>query len=64
MPLEPRETVKRRQQFSTLTGFPNFLLLQGIEKNDFSGHQFRVQKPQQKLIPPQRAFQFLETIAR
>ena len=27
------------QQFSNLTGFPNFLLLQGIEKSDFSGPQ-------------------------
>ena len=39
------------QQFSTLTGFPNFLLLQGIEKSDFSGHQFGVQKPQAKTGP-------------
>ena len=44
------------QQFSTLTGFPNFLLLQGFEKSDFSGHQFGVQKLQQKPVPPQRAF--------
>ena len=39
------------QQFSTLTGFPNFLLLQGIEKSDFSGHQFGVQKTLAKTGP-------------
>ena len=43
------------QQFSNLTGFPNFLLLQGMEKSDFCGHQFGVQKPQQKPVSPQRA---------
>ena len=42
-------------QFSNLTGFPNFLLLQGMEKSDFCGHQFGVQKPQQKPVSPQRA---------
>ena len=36
-----RKTLSPRQ-FSTLTGFPNFLLLQGIEKSDFCGHQFGV----------------------
>ena len=48
------------QQFSTLTGFPNFLLLQGIEKSDFLDTSLGSKNPSKNRShhrgPPQYAF--------
>ena len=53
--------IPKNDRQNTKSGFTTFglralgRLTAGIEKSEFSGHQFGVQKPQQKPVPPQRA---------